>query len=56
MPFDGAGFPPREWNQPPPRPNDNAVSIIIIALAVSLLVMPISLTALIDVVRYLRSN
>ena len=56
MPFDGTEFPREE---PRPRrsgPGDNTVSVIIIALAFSLLVMPISLTALVDIIRYLRSS
>ncbi len=56
MPFDGTGFPERQPGRRPSRPGDNTVSLIIIALAFSLLVMPISLTALVDIVRYLRHS
>ncbi len=55
MPFDGTGFlPERQPQRRPAKPGDNAISLIIIALAFSLLVMPISLTALVDIVRYFR--
>lgn len=53
MPFDGVGFPPPRPERRPSRPGDNTVSVIIIAIAVTLLVMPISMAALVDVVRYL---
>ncbi len=57
MPFDGTNFSPRPPRRGSPRPpSDNAVSIIILAVALSLLVMPISLTALVDIVRYIRSS
>ena len=56
MPFDGTGFPQERPRRRPAKPGDNTVSIIIIALAFSLLVMPISLTAFVDIVRYLRSS
>ncbi len=56
MPFDGTGFRREQPRRRPPGPGDNAVSIIIIALAFSLLVMPISLTAIVDIVRYLRHS
>lgn len=57
MPFDGTGFP--EGRDPPRRPagpagDDNAATVIIVALAFSLLVMPISLGALVDIVQYVR--
>ena len=55
MPFDGTGFPERPGRRPS-RPGDNTVSLVIIAIAFSLLVMPISLTALVDIVRYLRHS
>ena len=56
MPFDGTGFSDRRPQRRPAKPGDNAISLIIIALAFSLLVMPISLTALVDIVRYLRAS
>ncbi len=56
MPFDGDRLPARQpGRRGRPGPGDNMVSFIIIALAFSLLVMPISVTALVDIVRYLRS-
>jgi len=56
MPFDGSDFPPRGDQPRGGAPNDNAVSVIIIALAVVLLVMPLSLSGLVDVVRYVRGE
>ena len=56
MPFDGAGFPPERGRRERPAPGDNMVSFIIIFLAFGLLVMPISVTALVDVIHYLRSS
>ena len=54
MPFDGTNFPERR-NQPRrAAPGDNAVTLLIIAVAFGLLVMPISLSAFVDIVRYLR--
>lgn len=56
MPFDGTDFPRRE--QPPGRgtPDDNAATWIIVLLAFCLLVMPVSLTGLVDIIRYMRGN
>ena len=56
MPFDGTGFPERKPGRRPRHPGDNMVSLIIIAIAFSLLIMPISLTALVDIVRYIRHS
>ena len=55
MPFDGADFPQR--CDPPRRApsNDNAVTVMIVLIAFGLLVMPISLSGFIDIVRYVRS-
>jgi hypothetical protein len=58
MPFDGAGFPERD--DPPRRrgraPSDNVVTAIVVAVAVCLLVTPISMAALVDIVRYFRGS
>jgi hypothetical protein len=54
MPFDGAGFPPRRDEPQRSARNDNAVTVIIIAVSASLLLMPITATALIDIIRYVR--
>ena len=56
MPFDGTGFPEDQPERRRSRPGDNTVSLIIIALAVGLLVMPVSLTALVDILRYLHHS
>ncbi len=56
MPFDGTDF------QPPPKqprgnaPSGHALSVIIVAGAVFLLVMPFSLAAFVDIVRYLHTH
>jgi len=56
MPFDGTDFP-RE-DRPPGRgtPDGNAATWIIVLLAFCLLVMPVSLTGLVDIIRYMRGN
>lgn len=56
MPFDGTSFPHRPERHPPQPPSDNAVSVLIIVFALGLLVMPISMAALIDIVRYIRGS
>lgn len=55
MPFDGTNFPRED---PPGRgtPDDNAATWIIVLLAFCLLVMPVSLSGLVDIVRYVRGN
>ena len=54
MPFDGTDFP---RGTPPRRsPSDTAVSVAIVAIAIALLVTPISLAALVDLIRFLRSS
>ena len=56
MPFDGVDFQPRP--EPPSRaaPGERVVSLLVLALALCLLVMPISMAALVDIVRYLQGN
>ena len=54
MPFDGTGFPERRDQPRRGAPGDNAVSLLIIAVAFGLLVMPISLSAFVDIVHYIR--
>jgi len=56
MPFDGAGFHPRRDRRRPATPSDNVVTFIILAVAFCLLVMPISLEAFADIIRYLRGS
>ena len=56
MPFDGTGFPERRNLPKRSAGDDNAATVIIVALAFSLLVMPISLSALVDIVRYVRGH
>ena len=54
MPFDGTGFPP-ERSRPQRRPlTETVLCTVIVLLAVGLLIVPISLPALVDLVRYLR--
>jgi hypothetical protein len=56
MPFDATGFP----HEPKPHRrstrSDNIVSATIIALALGLLITPISLAALVDLLRYARGH
>ncbi len=54
MPFDGTSFPARRDQPRRAAPGDNAVSLLIIAVAFGLLVMPISLSAFADIIRYIR--
>ena len=54
MPFDGVEFPKRQ--EPPKRatPAENVLLVLIALLALCLLLLPISLAAFVDVVRYLQ--
>ena len=56
MPFDGVDAPRRP--DPPKRaaPAETALIAMIAALALCLLLMPISLSSLIDLVRYLQGR
>jgi len=54
MPFDGKGFQGGGGRRTPRRPSDNTVTILIVAVATALLVLPISLQAFADMLRYLR--
>ncbi len=56
MPFDGTGFSGRPDQPKRPAPNDNVVSLIIIVLAFSLLVLPISMGAFVDIIHVLRAK
>jgi hypothetical protein len=52
MPFDSTDFPERR-DQPLRRPrHDTAITVVIVLLAAILLLMPISLAAAGDIVRY----
>ena len=54
MPFDGSGFS-RRGNQPRRETgDDNLVSALLIVIALVLLLTPISLGALVDIVRAVR--
>ncbi len=56
MPFDHAGF--FDKPEPPKRPvmSDNTATVLIIVFAATLLVMPISLAAFVDIVLYWRGS
>ena len=56
MPFDGTDFPREDRPSGRGTPNDNAATWIIVLLAFCLLVMPVSLTGLVDIIRYMRGN
>ena len=56
MPFDGTGFKP-EPEQPRRQPaSGGAATFIIVALAFCLLAVPISLSAFVDIMRYLGGH
>ncbi len=56
MPFDSAGFPP-ERQEPKRVPiSDNALCVGIVFIALSLLVIPISVPAFVDIIRYIRGH
>ena len=54
MPFDGANFPERRPQPDPAKPSDTAVCLIIVVVAFSMLVLPISLQAFVDILKYLQ--
>ncbi len=56
MPFDGMDF--QERPEPPGRaaPGEKIVSMLLLILAISLLVMPISMAGLFDLVHYIASR
>jgi hypothetical protein len=57
LPFDGADFPERGDGEPRrTASNDTVATIIIVAIAVCLLVTPISVNALVDIIRYIRGH
>ncbi len=52
--FDGVDFPPKK---PARRPvNETAVTIVIVVFALAMLITPISLAALVDVIRAIRGH
>jgi hypothetical protein len=52
--FDGVDLPPK---RPSRRPvNETAITIVIVVFALAMLVTPISLAALVDVVRAIRGH
>jgi hypothetical protein len=55
MPFDGANFPSRRDQPSRATPSDNTACVIIIVVAFSLLVLPVSLSALADIINYIQS-
>ena len=55
MPFDGTDFNGHRRPNRPPGSETLMIAIMVIT-AVSLLVLPISMTALIDVIRYVRGH
>jgi len=54
MPFDGTGFEPEPQQPRRQAPSSNAATFIILALAFCLLAVPISLSAFVDIARYLH--
>ncbi len=56
MPFDGVDFQARPERPNRSNPGERVVSLLVLALAFCLLVMPISMAALVDIVRYLQGG
>ena len=56
MPFDATGFPQEPKQPRRSTQGDNIVSAVIIAIAIGLLVTPVSLAAFVDLVRYARGH
>ncbi len=56
MPFDGTDFSDRRPQPDPAKPSDNAVCLLIIAVAFGALVLPISLQAFADIFRYVHHH
>ena len=56
MPFDATGFPQEPQQPRRSTRSDNVVSVAIVAIAVALLITPISLAAVVDLVRYARGH
>ncbi len=56
MPFDGTDFSDRRPQPDPDKPSDNAVCLLIIAVAFGALVLPISLQAFADIFRYVHHS
>ena len=56
MPFDGVDRPARRRTPKSSAKDDRAITFIIVLLAVVLLVMPISIAALGDIVRFLSKG
>ncbi len=56
MPFDGAGFQPERRGSGPSAPSDNTITLIIVAFALALLVMPVSVAGFVDLVNYFKGS
>ena len=52
MPFDGTSFDPPRPGRKRPVPSDNGATVIILVVVFVLLIVPTSLTALADIIRY----
>lgn len=56
MPFDGSDH---EWRRSDPkrsRRDDTVITVIIVALAMVMLIMPLTVGSLVNIVRYLRGH
>ncbi len=56
MPFDGAGYPPKRQEPRRRSFSENALHVCLLVFALVLLVMPVSVAALVDLVRYLHGH
>ena len=52
--FDGIDFPRKQPDRKPGH--ENALAVLIFVLALALLVMPISLSGMVDIIRYVRGH
>ena len=56
MPFDGVDFPARREPPAPPPRGEKLFGLLFLLLAICSLVLPISMAALVDLVRYIRGD
>ena len=56
MPFDGVDFQAKREEPRRPPPGEKVFGLIFLLLAICSLVLPISMAALVDIVRYLRGS
>lgn len=55
MPFDGTDFPKRQ-RRAPAKPSENVVCILVLAAAMMMLFLPVSIDGFADIVRYFQHH